>query len=101
MQVVMRNFRIYLAVEVALLLISLLILALVNQNIFLRGAAIGMAIQATLTAHRENPAGASEGARSTATRGACLAAIELHEGQLHQWRLGRKRRARRVDALAR
>lgn len=50
MQVVMRNFRIYLAVEVALLLISLVVLAVASENAFLRGAAIGMAIQAALTA---------------------------------------------------
>ena len=50
MQVVMRNFRIYLAVEVALLLISLAALVVASENPFLRGAAIGMAIQAALTA---------------------------------------------------
>jgi hypothetical protein len=50
MRVVMRNFRIYLVVEVALLLISLVVLTSATHGTFLRGAAIGMAIQAASTA---------------------------------------------------
>jgi hypothetical protein len=50
MRVVMRNFRIYLGVELALLLLSLLVLAFAAQGGWLRGAAVGLALQALFTA---------------------------------------------------
>lgn len=50
MQVVMRNFRIYLGVEVALLILSLLVLVSAPAGGWLRGAAVGLALQAVFTA---------------------------------------------------
>jgi hypothetical protein len=52
MQIVMRNFKVYLAVEVVLFLISLLVLVLVwaVPGGFWWGAAIGLALQSSLTA---------------------------------------------------
>ena len=50
MRTVMRNFRIYLVVEVVLLLASLLVLAWAAPGTFSRGAAIGIAVQAAITA---------------------------------------------------
>ena len=50
MQVVMRNFKLYLGVEVALLIVSLLVLQFAAPGGFLRGAAMGMALQAVFTA---------------------------------------------------
>jgi hypothetical protein len=50
MRVVMRNFRIYLGVELALLILSLSVLAFAAQGGWLRGAAVGLALQALFTA---------------------------------------------------
>jgi hypothetical protein len=50
MRTVMRNFRIYLAVEVLLLVASLMVLAWAAPGDFMRGAAIGLAVQAAFTA---------------------------------------------------
>lgn len=50
MHTVMRNFRIYLTVEVMLLVASLTALAWAAPGDFMRGAAIGMAVQAAFTA---------------------------------------------------
>ncbi|MFN7609438.1 MAG: hypothetical protein ACK5QX_00660, partial [bacterium] len=50
MQVVMRNFRIYLGVEVVLLILALLVIPFAAPGGFLRGAAIGLALQAVFTA---------------------------------------------------
>ena len=50
MRVVMRNFKIYLGVEVALLILSLVVLMLASPGGFLRGAAMGLALQAVFTA---------------------------------------------------
>ncbi len=49
MQVVMRNFKTYLVVEVLLLIASLAVLALVTQSPVWRGAATGLALQAVFT----------------------------------------------------
>ena len=49
MQVVMRNFKRYLAVEVVLLIASLAALALATQAATWRGAATGLAVQAVFT----------------------------------------------------
>lgn len=50
MQVVMRNFKIYLGVELALLILSLLVLTMMNPGSLILGAALGLAIQAGFTA---------------------------------------------------
>lgn len=50
MRVVMRNFKIYLGVEVALLIVSLVVLLLATPGSFQRGAALGLALQAVFTA---------------------------------------------------
>jgi hypothetical protein len=50
MRVVMRNFKLYLGVEVALLIVSLLVLAWAAPGGILRGAAMGLALQAVFTA---------------------------------------------------
>lgn len=50
MRVVMRNFKIYLAVEVALLILSLIARQLAAPGGWLRGAAMGLALQAVFTA---------------------------------------------------
>lgn len=50
MRVVMRNFKIYLGVEVALLILSLVVILLAVPGRFLRGAAMGLALQAVFTA---------------------------------------------------
>ena len=50
MRVVMRNFKIYLGVEVALLILSLVVIQLASPGGFLRGAAMGLALQAVFTA---------------------------------------------------
>ena len=50
MRVVMRNFKIYLGVEVALLILSLIVLLFASPGGFLRGAAVGLALQAVFTA---------------------------------------------------
>ncbi len=45
----MRNFKIYLVVEVLLLIASVAVLALVTQSLGWRGAATGLALQAVFT----------------------------------------------------
>jgi len=50
MRVVMRNFKIYLGVEVALLIMSLVVLLFAAPGDLLRGAAVGLALQAVFTA---------------------------------------------------
>jgi hypothetical protein len=50
MQAVIRNFKIYLGVEIALLLLSLAVLAAAAPGGWVRGAALGLAIQAVFTA---------------------------------------------------
>lgn len=50
MRVVMRNFKIYLGVELALLILSLVVILLASPGGFLRGAAMGLALQAVFTA---------------------------------------------------
>lgn len=50
MRVVMRNFRIYLGVEVALLILALVVIPSASPGGFMRGAAIGLALQAVFTA---------------------------------------------------
>ena len=50
MRVVMRNFKIYLGVELALLILSLVVLTASDPAGFVRGAALGLAIQAVFTA---------------------------------------------------
>jgi hypothetical protein len=50
MQTVIRNFKIYLGVELALLILSIAVMALSAQAGFMRGAAVGLAIQAVFTA---------------------------------------------------
>lgn len=50
MRVVMRNFRIYLGVEVALLILALVVIPFAAPGGFMRGAAIGLALQAVFTA---------------------------------------------------
>jgi uncharacterized membrane protein len=50
MHVVMRNFKIYLGVEVALLILALLVIPFSAPGSFMRGAAIGLALQAVFTA---------------------------------------------------
>lgn len=50
MQTVIRNFKIYLGVELALLILSIAVMALSTPAGFMRGAAIGLAIQAVFTA---------------------------------------------------
>ena len=49
MQLVMRNFKLYLSVEVLLLIASIAVLALATQAAVWRGAATGLAIQAVFT----------------------------------------------------
>ena len=50
MRVVMHNFKIYLGVELALLILILIAMVLSTQRSFLRGAAVGLALQAMFTA---------------------------------------------------
>jgi hypothetical protein len=50
MQLVMRNFKVYLVVELLLLALSLLVVAWAGPDGFWRGAAIGLALQSLLTA---------------------------------------------------
>jgi hypothetical protein len=50
MRVVIRNFKMYLGVEVALLILSLIVLLSASPGGFLRGAAMGLALQAVFTA---------------------------------------------------
>ena len=50
MRVVMHNFKIYLGVELALLILILIVMVLSTQGSFLRGAAVGLALQAMFTA---------------------------------------------------
>ena len=50
MRVVMNNFKIYLGVELALLILILIVMVLAAQGSFLRGAAVGLALQALFTA---------------------------------------------------
>jgi hypothetical protein len=50
MRVVMRNFRIYLGVEVALLILALLVTPFAAPGGFMRGAAMGLALQAAFSA---------------------------------------------------
>lgn len=50
MQVVMRNFKLYLGVEVVLLILGLATLMYAAPGGFLRGAAMGLALQAAFTA---------------------------------------------------
>lgn len=50
MQTVIRNFKIYLGVELALLILSIAVMALSTPAGFMRGAAIGLALQAVFTA---------------------------------------------------
>ena len=50
MRVVMRNFKIYLGVELTLLILSLFAMTLVTPGSLARGLALGMALQAAFTA---------------------------------------------------
>ena len=50
MRVVMRNFKIYLGVEVVLLILGLIVFGLAAPGGVLRGAALGLALQAVFTA---------------------------------------------------
>ena len=50
MRVVMRNFKIYLGVELTLLILSLFALTLVTPGSLAQGLALGMALQAAFTA---------------------------------------------------
>lgn len=50
MQAVMRNFKIYLGVELVLLALSLVVLTLINPGSLILGAALGLALQAGFTA---------------------------------------------------
>jgi len=50
MRVVMRNFKIYLGVELTLLIFSLLALKLITPGSLIQGAALGLALQAAFTA---------------------------------------------------
>ena len=50
MQTVIRNFKIYLGVELSLLVLSILVLLLSSPGTLIRGAAMGLAIQAVFTA---------------------------------------------------
>lgn len=50
MRVVMRNFKIYLGVELTLLILSLFALTLITPGSLLQGAALGLALQAAFTA---------------------------------------------------
>ena len=50
MQTVIRNFKIYLGVEVGLLILSIGVLLLSSPGTLIRGAATGLAIQAVFTA---------------------------------------------------
>jgi hypothetical protein len=49
MRVVMRNFKIYLGAEVALLILGAVVFLIASPGSFLRGAAMGLALQAVLT----------------------------------------------------
>jgi hypothetical protein len=49
MRVVMRNFKMYLGVEVALLVLSLAVLLFAAPGGFLQGAVVGLALQAAFT----------------------------------------------------
>ena len=50
MRVVMRNFKVYLGVELTLLILSLFALTLVTPGSLAQGLALGMALQAAFTA---------------------------------------------------
>ena len=50
MRVVMRNFKIYLGVELTLLILSLFALTLITPGSLAQGLALGMALQAAFTA---------------------------------------------------
>jgi hypothetical protein len=50
MRVVLHKFKIYLAVELALLLLSLAVLAFATPGSLVRGVALGLALQAGFTA---------------------------------------------------
>jgi hypothetical protein len=50
MRVVMRNFKIYLGVELTLLILSLLALKVITTGSLIQGAALGLALQAAFTA---------------------------------------------------
>ena len=50
MQKVMRDFKIYLGVELVLLILSLLVLIMMNPGSLISGAALGLAVQAGFTA---------------------------------------------------
>lgn len=50
MRVVMRKFKVYLGVEVALLVLGLILLAYATPGGFLRGAAMGLTLQSVFTA---------------------------------------------------
>jgi hypothetical protein len=50
MRVVMRNFKIYLGVELALLILALVVIPSAAPGGFMRGAAMGLASQAVFTA---------------------------------------------------
>ena len=50
MRVVMRNFKVYLAAEITLLVLSLLLLRFAAPDGVARGAAMGLTVQATFTA---------------------------------------------------
>jgi hypothetical protein len=50
MQKVILNFKIYLGVELSLLVLSIVVLLLTSPGAILRGAAMGLAIQAVFTA---------------------------------------------------
>jgi len=50
MQTVIRNFKIYLGVELSLLILSIVVLLLSSPGTIIRGAAMGLAIQAVFKA---------------------------------------------------
>lgn len=50
MAVVMRNFKIYLGVEIALLILSLVVICVASPSGLLQGASMGLAVQAVFTA---------------------------------------------------
>ena len=49
MQIVMRNFKIFLGVELSLLILSIIVITSTTSGSLIRGAAIGLAIQALFT----------------------------------------------------
>jgi hypothetical protein len=50
MRMVMRNFKIYLGVELTLLILSLLALTMITPGSLIQGVALGLALQASFTA---------------------------------------------------